>query len=441
MKIRSLAVFVLFSSCFLVPTRVHAVPSFSRQTGQNCAACHVGSFGAQLNSFGREFKLGGYTAADVKSYWNNLSAMVFGGYEHTAKDLPPDSTDHEVNDNWTVDQVSLFYCGALASHVGLFAQATYDGVADAYSWDNVDLRYANTTQWAGKELIYGVTVNNNPTVQDLWQTAPAWMFPYAASGIAPTPDAAPYITSLGQTVAGAGVYGMWNGLLYAEISGYGTLGDRLQQNLGETDVSTSDHLDGLAPYWRAALQHTFGRHYASLGTFGIYAKRYPGNDRTSGTDAFLDNAVDATYQYSFGNHNVSVYGSALHEHQDLDATAVLGGSSNQGDNLRSYNANASYYYRNTYGITVGHFITQGSADELLFPDAANHRPDSEGSTIQMDVTPFSTEKSFGYPYFNARFFVQYTIYDKFNGLRQNYDGTGRDASDNNTLFMGTWLTF
>ena len=42
---------------------------------------------------------------------------------------------------------------------------------------------------------------------------------------------------------------------------------------------------------------------------------------------------------------------------------------------------------------------------------------------------------------HARFFVQYTAYDKFNGLSKNYDGTGRNASDNNTLFLGTWLTF
>ena len=31
-----------------------AVPSFAQQTGQPCAACHVGAFGPQLKAYGRE---------------------------------------------------------------------------------------------------------------------------------------------------------------------------------------------------------------------------------------------------------------------------------------------------------------------------------------------------------------------------------------------------
>ena len=37
----------------------HAVPSYARQTGQNCIACHV-SF-PELTPYGRYFKLTGYT--------------------------------------------------------------------------------------------------------------------------------------------------------------------------------------------------------------------------------------------------------------------------------------------------------------------------------------------------------------------------------------------
>lgn len=36
-----------------------ALPSYSRQTGQDCAACHVGSFGPQLTPYGTKFKIGG----------------------------------------------------------------------------------------------------------------------------------------------------------------------------------------------------------------------------------------------------------------------------------------------------------------------------------------------------------------------------------------------
>ena len=38
-----------------------AVPSYARQTGQECAACHIGGFGPQLTPYGIKFKLGGYT--------------------------------------------------------------------------------------------------------------------------------------------------------------------------------------------------------------------------------------------------------------------------------------------------------------------------------------------------------------------------------------------
>jgi hypothetical protein len=34
--------------------------------------------------------------------------------------------------------------------------------------------------------------------------------------------------------------------------------------------------------------------------------------------------------------------------------------------------------------------------------------------------------------------LQYTIYDKFDGASSNYDGTGRNASDNNTLYLFLW---
>ena len=36
----------------------HALPSFARQTGQECAACHVGAYGPQLTPYGVAFKIG-----------------------------------------------------------------------------------------------------------------------------------------------------------------------------------------------------------------------------------------------------------------------------------------------------------------------------------------------------------------------------------------------
>ncbi len=44
---------------FTLVNEANAVPSFARQTGMDCVACHT-SF-PELTPFGREFKLNGYT--------------------------------------------------------------------------------------------------------------------------------------------------------------------------------------------------------------------------------------------------------------------------------------------------------------------------------------------------------------------------------------------
>ena len=74
-------------------------------------------------------------------------------------------------------------------------------------------------------VIYGITANNNPSVQDPWNTTPAWGFPYAASNVAPGPAAATLVdgTYAGH-VGGVGAYAFINNLVYLELTGYRTLG-------------------------------------------------------------------------------------------------------------------------------------------------------------------------------------------------------------------------
>ena len=56
-----------------------------------------------------------------------------------------------------------------------------DPFGHTWTWDNTDVRFARTASIGSLDLIYGITANNNPTVQDVWNTTPAWAFPYAAS--------------------------------------------------------------------------------------------------------------------------------------------------------------------------------------------------------------------------------------------------------------------
>src|SRR5580704_5005822 len=52
---------LLITSAICVLPDAYALPSFARQTGQRCAACHVGGNWPQLTPWGRFFKLAGYT--------------------------------------------------------------------------------------------------------------------------------------------------------------------------------------------------------------------------------------------------------------------------------------------------------------------------------------------------------------------------------------------
>jgi len=411
--------------------------------------CHIGSFGPQLTAYGRNFKLYGYLWGEVKNPLYNLSAMTFGGMEHTQEglrqgvELSGTMSRFSSNNNWTPGQVSLFYGGRITENIGMLAQATYNDPADQFAWDNTDIRYVNGTEISGKNLVYGITVNNNPSVQDVWQTTPAWGFPYVSSSFLQQPSASPFINGLAQQVAGVGAYGLWDDWLYAELTGYTSIASKTQQILGIAGADQNDHLSSIAPYWRVAIQHDFGHNYVEFGTFGMYADRFPGNVRSFGHDNITDYAIDGTYQYTStdGKHAVSLYASALREHASLAATFANSGSANPSDSLSDVKANVSYYYDNTYGITLGTFNLTGDADATLYPNPINNKPGSSGWIAQADYTPFGRESSWGYPYFNVRFFAQYIAYTKFNGLSSNYDGTGRNASDNNTVFFGTWFAF
>jgi hypothetical protein len=46
-----------------------------------------------------------------------------------------------------------------------------------------------------------------------------------------------------------------------------------------------------------------------------------------------------------------------------------------------------------------------------------------------------------WPTQNIGLSAAYTGYGKFNGASHNYDGSGRNASANNSLYVALWLNF
>src|SRR5437867_4062161 len=273
---------MLAAGLLLSPVLAQAVPSFARQTGLECGNCHLSWL--ELTSVGRAFKLGGYTlmkATNEERPWlptqNDgpppklpLAAMLQLSATDTKSTAGADPSNFPRNDSVVLQQFSLFYAGRIAEHVGAFTQWTYDGVAHHSSIDNVDLRYADHLKREGTNLTYGLTINNNPTVSDIYNTTPAWGFPFASSSVAVAPNAAPVIDGgLAQQVVGFGAYTLWNKTVYAEVAAYRTADRAFSVFRAGTDKATDAVLDGYAPYWRLALQHLWGegKHSAMIGTY------------------------------------------------------------------------------------------------------------------------------------------------------------------------------
>ena len=199
---------------------------------------------------------------------------------------------------------------AFVNKFGIFRQTTYDGVAKAWSWDNTEVRYADTGTLGGQSAIYGFYLNNNPTMQDPWNSTPAWGFPFTGSRLAPDPGCG-HLDRRRCFPAGRRRRRLCHAgrQLLFRFGGYRTLGAHTQNNLG-VDPSGETQITGLAPYWRVALEKLVGPGTWEIGTFGMAACTYPGRDPSAGKDRIVDIGIDTQYQESGGLHDVTVRISA-----------------------------------------------------------------------------------------------------------------------------------
>jgi hypothetical protein len=427
-----------------------AVPSFARQTGMGCPACHTNF--PQLTPFGRQFKAHGYLLTNNGDSWNggllddnnipHISFMAQGGFTNTNKGQSGGAAPgFNSNNNWALNQLSFFYGGIVVPDwIGAFIQGTYNGPngQNAYwSWDNADIRLAHDTTLGNKELVLGVSVNNNPTVQDLWNTTPAWGFPYTSSVLAPAPAASTLIQgTVGLQVVGATAYAMIGQEWYIEAGAYQSLARGTQRSLGlqRADVDSEQKIDGAAPYWRLAYQKDWGDHNVEVGTFGLAAPVYPSRINTSGHDWFTDIGIDSQYQWLSDPSTVTIMGSLINEIQNFDASKKLGLSDRSTGNLYSVGLSTMYMYDKTYAATIGYNNLSGSKNAAYY-GTDNGSPNSDQWTFQVDWLPFNKDggPSF-WPMSNLKLSLQYTAYTKF-------DGSTRNAPDNNTLFLSGWLAF
>ncbi len=457
---------IFLAPALMIPLAANAVPSFARQTGQNCVACHAGGQFPELTPYGRLFKLTGYT---IGTRALPISAMAVASYNKTKNTTDVDPAIFPKNGNLIFSTASIFVAGKVTDNVGAFVQVTYNNY-DAQSpsdshWtghsssDNLDIRAIDRYINSSNDLIIGATMNNNPTVQDVWNSVPAWGYNTTpgSSGPATTPILA---GGLAQNVAGIGGYAFWNKTLYAELAAYRTANGFWSFMSQGFNATRGDQqiLKGANPYWRLALSHDWGAHSGMVGVLGLNAKIYPDPLSPVGSvNQYRDFGVDGQYQYILDPHAFTATASYIHERvtyadsvanqpHPLDPDGALGlPLTNASDTLRMIRAKASYVYHAKVGTTLSYFDVKGSSNAALQTsaiDATGRLIDGSeaivGNLAGNPETRGWTTELFWTPVQYARIGLQYTMFNKFNGASHNYDGFGRNAKDNNTVFLYIW---
>jgi hypothetical protein len=456
--------------------QAHAVPAFNRQTGQNCVACHAGGQYPDLTPYGRLFKLTGYTIGERAL---PLAMMAVASVNKTRSTTSPDPAFDPVagfpkDGNLILSTGSIFLAGKIANNFGAFVQVTYNNYdqesSTGASWsghtssDNLDIRYADRFISPGQDLIIGATLNNNPGVQDPWNSHPAWGYNVVPGSTGPA--ATPIVAGgLAQNVAGLGGYLFWNRTIYAELTGYRTangIWSFMSQGFN-TKRGDMQIVQGTNPYWRLALSHDWGAHSAMIGTYGMTAKVYPdATDPTGSTSRYRDSAIDAQYQYILDPHAITMTATYAREKVDyadslanqphpLDPDGTLGlPFTNASDTLRMFRAKASYVYEARYGGSLSYVDVSGSTNAALQTSAYDPTnpgmllDGSQGVVGSLAGNPgtraWTVEASWR-PTQNIRTGIQYTAFSKFNGGSSNYDGFGRNARDNDTVFFYVWVAY
>ncbi|MGR2928430.1 cytochrome C [Acidithiobacillus ferriphilus] len=449
-----------------------ALPSFARQTGWSCAACHTSY--PQLTPMGRMFKLLGFTTTNLQrqqklqaKFGNSVGVLLsrvsqFSIFLQAAAtnvaggQVVFGGTNAGASPNNNVEfpqQVSLFYAGEITPHIGDFLHLTYDENG-GFAFDDSSIVW--THPWKlGKNnlLVTGVDVNNTPTAMDLWNTTPDWQSPFYSSGYSSMGHVPqPFIVGsagAGYPLAGVGTYAAdifgpnkanW---LYADADVYtnaqGT-GNPTVGGFASFNGGPNGRLSGAAPYVRLAYQHDWGNWNWEVGAYGMWSSVYDGlHTKTGPIDTFDDYDLDTQLQWLNinDNNNLTVRAAWINEQQGFGAGN--NSSSLSSGNLNSFNLNATYWYHDHYGIQGGYRNVWGTANPGLYNNpntnftySANGSPDTSNEWIEASYLPW----------WNTRFSLRYVVYNKFRGIGAPSSSTsGYGASSYNTLELLAWIAY
>lgn len=485
-KVLNLARWILIAATglLLYPHIALSLPLFARQTGQSCIACHAGGQFPELTPFGRMFKLTGYTMGERTVPISIMGTVSNSRVANTAKSDDP-AGDFQKNGQTILANGSVFLGGKITDNIGAFTQFTHDRYAAQNvngqfvghtQIDNSDIRFADRFINGKHDVIVGVSVNNNPSLADPWNTAAAWMqyvpVPSPTSsrfidGSAPYPS-----YEAGGNLAGVTAYAFLDRSIYAEFGGYGTSRGALKFMSQGIDSASTTKLKGFNPYWRLAWNREWGAHSLMIGTAGMLARIYDDPSNTSDPATLRhtrDLSVDSQYQYLLDPHAVTVQAvftrkrirysnaqvGAFTPSAFVDAAGNPLAAPGSADSTNLIRTKLTYAYQAKYGGSVGFFNLTGNTNTLnqtsgidpatgtITSDPTAGAPSTRvaGNISGNPATRGWTFETFWTPIQYLRLGAQYTLYNKFNGSAQNYDGTGRNAKDNNSVFLYLWAAY
>ena len=434
---------------FCLQPQAYGLPSFARQTGQKCSACHVGGAWPQLTPWGRFFKLSGYTAG--KSLWEEdkegtpVPLGVFGQAGLTWAAQPNDTQGNSVisqNGSPQFYQLTGEVGTKLTNFMGVFYEYQVGNTFPGWKGTSgpADVRAVHFFHFGKNELLVGVDSNNSPTVQDVWNTVPDWSYPFYSSPQSLSGPASPIIGSLGAQSGSIGAYALLNRQFYVEASFYRAATGFFRWMSAGTSFQAGgkNYLEGNNPYWRAYWTKEHGPHSLMIGTLGMQARVYPDSSNPIGpVDTFTDYGFDSQYQHLGATHKLTLRGSYIYERRAWDGSFPAGGTTTPKGNLKSLNMSGSYAYENNWVFHAGYFLTNGNSDSALYAitDPSGNQvtasPKTDGYNLEIDrqVTQ------------NVQIMAQYRGFLTYNGLRHNIDGIGRNASDNNTFWLSVFFAF
>lgn len=259
-------------------------------------------------------------------------------------------------------------------------------------------------------------------------------------------------------------------MLYLEAGDYRTakgLFSFMKAGLHDADVTK---LRGDNPYLRVALNHAWGANTLMVGATHMTSRVYDtslGSLDAASVHRYRDLSLDMQYQYLLDPHAWTaqlVYSREKHDYPaalaglDVPFVDAAGNAlpvTSASDRTRLLRARLSYVWQARYGGGVSLFDLTGSTNSAnqssgydpesltITSDATASAPSTRvnGNLSGNPATRGATIEGFWMPLQNIRIGLQFTGYVKYNGARLNYDGFGRNARDNNSLFLYAWAAY